>query len=887
MIVITIGLWSTSTSAKGAGKAVEFNKSSEFISIQSGALTASQDRFTICVYLKPEKQSGGTFGPTVISNTDNKGYALRINNGFVFADLRVKKKNKLLFEGAYVRSRRWSHVAVTYDGSAVRVYVDGEYKGEMAASGTIVGRAGCTFIGSEPTGCKNAGGNYGFNGQIDELSIWKRSLSGDEIKSIMQRELKGNEAGLIAYYNFNSIGPGGTIEDISGNGNDGTIHGAHLVSSGAPVKDPYPIKLVLSTMPQNPKLKAGQTIQVSVRAMNAGQGIAENVRISFKCDNPNVVLGDARTIKSIQPGVVEKVDYVISGTEQLERGVASLMIEAIAGGKTSAETSINLDTEAHYSQPVFPADLYIEDVMFVEPSGNNALDGYEKGEIRFRLINNGRGVAQNIKISLSSLSSAENLSYESLKTVDSIKPKESKEISFLVTASGRVITDSRVFRIQVVEEFGFDADPARISFETRTFNPPDLRIEKVAINDSDNESTGSYGNGNSIIEPNESVVVTAFVQNFGSGEAENVKVSIRAGEQDRNFTCPDNGNVTVLGDIAPGDYKSVNFYFYTNRRFTKEDIPVKIEITESKGDYGKTIDLGLKMNIRTPNIVETRVASIDLPKPEFKKIAEVSKSDIDDPPLTSKTRRQNGLAIIIGIENYKYAPKVTYAERDAGAFYNYTEKVLGIPDRNIYYLMNDGATSGEFEKIFDREGWIAKRSTVDTEIFIYYCGHGAPSIKEGTPYLIPYDIDPNYATTGFALSKMYETLNSIKSKAVVVFLDACFSGQNRESEMLLADARPAFIKVERPETFGDITVMSAASGVEISSGDPDKRHGIFTYFLLKGLQGPADLNRDNKITVSEIFSYIKPNVQKIAGQLDREQTPVLISDEMDYLLVEY
>ena len=93
--------------------------------------------------------------------------------------------------------------------------------------------------------------------------------------------------------------------------------------------------------------------------------------------------------------------------------------------------------------------------------------------------------------------------------------------------------------------------------------------------------------------------------------------------------------------------------------------------------------------------------------------------------------------------------------------------------------------------------------------------------------------------------------------------------------------------VEGPAAYEKLTVFTAAGEAEISSGYPEQRHGIFTYFLLKGLQGAADANADKKITVGELFNYLKPNVKRTAGARDREQTPSLVTREMDRIFVSY
>ena len=153
--------------------------------------------------------------------------------------------------------------------------------------------------------------------------------------------------------------------------------------------------------------------------------------------------------------------------------------------------------------------------------------------------------------------------------------------------------------------------------------------------------------------------------------------------------------------------------------------------------------------------------------------------------------------------------------------------------------------------------------------------------------MIPYDGKPNYAAdTGFEMDKLYEQLGDLGAASVTVFLDACFTGANRNNEMLLADARPVFMEVDATAT-GNVTVFSAAGGKEISSAWPEKKHGLFSYFLMKGMRGDADANKDKKITVGELGDYVKENVSDMAGMLDREQTPGLQTMDDKRVLIKY
>lgn len=425
--------------------------------------------------------------------------------------------------------------------------------------------------------------------------------------------------------------------------------------------------------------------------------------------------------------------------------------------------------------------------------------------------------------------------------------------------------------------------------EKEIIKAPDLRIQQIAIkDDQDIENlSASFGNGNSIIEPGESIEVTAFVQNFGLLAAKNIEAKIKLDLDDRNVSFPDEYKTFELGTIESGGYAKFQFFFFTSRRFKSDEIPFKVVLTEKGGSYKVEQPLDLKMNERTTNIVDVDLSKLQVQKDaDMKQITEVIElADVDKNIPKTGFDGRNTLAVVIGVEDYKYAPKVDYARRDAQVFQKYAQSVFGIPKENIYFLTDVEATLGEFNKIFSRDGWLARRTVEDeTHIVVYYAGHGAPDIRSETAYLIPYDIDPNYARTGFSINQLYSSLSSLKAKSVTVFLDACFSGKSRNDKMLISGTRGVIIKTESSAFSAEnMAVISASSNDEYSAAYPEKHHGIFTYFLLKALQENA--HKLNKLSVNDFFNSIKGSVTKRAGYLDKEQTPSLIGNDKDRPLI--
>lgn len=121
---------------------------------------------------------------------------------------------------------RWYHMAGTVDGTTAKIYINGELKASGPVSSDYAPTADGMRIGGEVC-C----GNY-FPGLIDDVRVWNRALSQDEIVANYKKQLIGNESGLIGYWKFDE-GTGTTVADASGNGHDGTlVNGLGWVTTG-------------------------------------------------------------------------------------------------------------------------------------------------------------------------------------------------------------------------------------------------------------------------------------------------------------------------------------------------------------------------------------------------------------------------------------------------------------------------------------------------------------------------------------------------------------------------------------------------------------------------------------------------------------------------------
>jgi len=252
-------------------------------------------------------------------------------------------------------------------------------------------------------------------------------------------------------------------------------------------------------------------------------------------------------------------------------------------------------------------------------------------------------------------------------------------------------------------------------------------------------------------------------------------------------------------------------------------------------------------------------------------ISAAIKSDVDKLPVMQAKPNKNAYAIVIGIEKYRQKlPKADYADNDARIMAEYLMKVMGYPEENIVTLINDRALKSDMEKYFEK--WLSNNVEENGTVFVYYSGHGAPNPNTGDAYLVPYDGDPSFIDqTGYSLKRLYQNLNKLPAKEIIVVLDSCFSGAGGRS-VIAKGARPLVMNMDKQVFHSDRTaVLSAASGSQISSTYEEQGHGLFTYFLLKGI-------KEGNAEIGTLYNYLKPQVERIARKTyNNEQTPGLIA----------
>ena len=328
----------------------------------------------------------------------------------------------------------------------------------------------------------------------------------------------------------------------------------------------------------------------------------------------------------------------------------------------------------------------------------------------------------------------------------------------------------------------------------------------------------------------------------------------------------DTGSKNLYIEID-GMIQQANNGEFSFKRFSPIDEKVTIVAIDQWGNRSKATTVNIIMDIKNTEVVK-KIEKLD----PFK--------------IKANKLNNNKVALIIGIENYAKSPNATYANLDAKYFYEYVKNTFGVKTENIKLMINQEANLVDSLGALNK--WLpGKVRKNQTDLIIYFAGHGLASSDGKELYLLPQDGDSDLLErTALSRTEIFQMIKKLSPKSVTMFLDTCYSGQTRDEETLLASARPVRIVADEQDTPDNFTIFSASQLDQISSGFKEAKHGIFSYYLMKGLEGKADANKDKKITNGELLAYMDQNVAQKASELGRQQNPSLAGDP-DKILMSY
>lgn len=241
-----------------------------------------------------------------------------------------------------------------------------------------------------------------------------------------------------------------------------------------------------------------------------------------------------------------------------------------------------------------------------------------------------------------------------------------------------------------------------------------------------------------------------------------------------------------------------------------------------------------------------------------------------------------GYALVIGISTYKNlapADNLRFPESDAQGIYRtlISKEAGSLPSENVHLLIGAQATRENIRH--EIENWLAPAVHPDDTVVVFFAGHGF-SIG-GRGFFAPWDVQLDHLEeTGYSMAEFGRELETLKARNKVLLVDAC-----RSAKVTRGRGDP---EAEQSEVNSQIGKMPSSFLTFVAAREQDSSYedptlgngaGLFSYFLIRGLEGDADQNPcDGVITADELIEYVRTQVRQYARERGRAQTPTDYGD---------
>jgi peptidoglycan/xylan/chitin deacetylase (PgdA/CDA1 family)/uncharacterized caspase-like protein len=221
-------------------------------------------------------------------------------------------------------------------------------------------------------------------------------------------------------------------------------------------------------------------------------------------------------------------------------------------------------------------------------------------------------------------------------------------------------------------------------------------------------------------------------------------------------------------------------------------------------------------------------------------------------------------AVVVGIDNYAKWPKLHYAVNDANGIKEILLRKFHFKPDHVLTLLNEEATREKILSVLGDTLSNPKNLQRDDRVFVFFAGHGAtrrlPSGRD-LGYIVPVDADTqNFQGQSISMSNFQDISESIPAKHVFFVMDSCYSGL----AITRGQGAGNYIKEMSRRTARQMLTAGGADE-EVADNGPNG-HSVFTWTVLQGLEGRADLNSDGFISASELAAYVGPGVSGLSHQ---------------------
>jgi len=570
------------------------------------------------------------------------------------------------------------------------------------------------------------------------------------------------------------------------------------------------------------------------------------------------------------------------------------------------------------SRPIFATSVQILD----DNTGNSVGNGdgrIQKGEAVDLLVttkNIGDGQARDVRVSLDEISIPGVVVNVSEQQLGEIAAGQSKQARLTVTTKRSADIEKLTPSIRVVDEYLGIEHTEQLALALETELAPSIMAYKtqVYVGAEEIPVRGGAGDETAIIaraKPGTVLQATGELGNWirvdlpkiGTGWVQRSTISFEPITKVTTVTQPAGGVIEILQKQPPliAVAKPLN-----NSKFNMARIEVSgviaddqaVSLAEFKHN-GQKIDLSNQRGIdridKAPTATQRELNfsfAVDLA--ESTNTIEITAWDNEGLvarkaiSVIYEKERGNVYLVCIGIDKYKNVPSLKYAAADAQAVADCLQQKLKVPRQNVYVLLNENAT---LKGVKDTIGVkVRERAGKADTVIIYFAGHGAPEADPYSPdndgvakYLLPIEAErTSLYSTALPMEEVRTIFRRLVSERVIFLADTCYSGA--AGGRTLRPVETGFRSINQDnllkrlrDTGTGRVILTASQGAEVSQEKDELDHGVFTYYLLRGLDGKADKDANGEITITELYQYVS---KEVATATKNTQHPMMVLDEM-------
>jgi hypothetical protein len=362
-------------------------------------------------------------------------------------------------------------------------------------------------------------------------------------------------------------------------------------------------------------------------------------------------------------------------------------------------------------------------------------------------------------------------------------------------------------------------------------------------------------NRNQVLERNEHFIVEFEIKNEGAAVADDVEVHLTGHPAVIQSLKPP----VLVGEIGPGEIK-------------------RVSIAGTLGGVSEVEAAEIVCALRASSLVELPPSKkfIVAIRPEAVDAVEVLSVDVDQiANQPGKLKQSQGIGIAIGVGQFRDAsvPEARFAGRDAEVMAKYFKAYVGIPSSRVKLLEDGQVLKDDLIDVF--ETWLPKQVDPRAVVLVYFSGRAVVDASTGAVSLVPYD--GSASTRLFSLARLQRALTHAQVPRAILLLDVSLE-PTRGTEAGHA-ITPVWEADDPAKQKDRVMWMIGNNSLQEAHAYQQGQHGLFTYYLLKGLRGAADLDKNGTVLAGELCTYVYRQVEAVAKhQFGNAQEPICLPD---------